>query len=80
MIGHCISASGSIESVATVLQIKHDFIFPSTNCEDVHPEILALIPKEKIAQKMIEKPINIAIKASFGFGDVNACVVFKKYY
>jgi 3-oxoacyl-(acyl-carrier-protein) synthase len=79
MIGHCISASGSIESVATILQIKHDFIFPSINCEDLHLEILELIPKEKIPQNRIEKPINIAIKASFGFGDVNACVVFKKY-
>jgi 3-oxoacyl-(acyl-carrier-protein) synthase len=79
MIGHCISASGSIESVATVLQIKNDFIFPTINCEDVHFEILELIPKEKIAQKMIKKSINITVKASFGFGDVNACVVFKKY-
>ena len=41
--GHCLSASGSIESVASVLQIKEDFIFPSINCEDLHPEIEALI-------------------------------------
>jgi 3-oxoacyl-(acyl-carrier-protein) synthase len=79
MVGHCLSASGSIESVATVLQIKNYFIFPNINCEDINPEILDIIPKEKIPQKLIKKTINIAVKASFGFGDVNACVVFKKY-
>lgn len=79
MIGHCLSASGSIESVATVLQVHHGFIFPSINCEDLHPEIEALVNREKIPQQLLQKEINIAVKASFGFGDVNACVVFKKF-
>jgi len=79
MIGHCLSASGSIESVATVLQVHHGFIFPSINCEDLHPEIEALVNREKIPQQLIQKEINIAVKASFGFGDVNACIVFKKF-
>ena len=39
MTGHCLAAAGSIECVASVLQIEHDFIFPSINCEDLHPEI-----------------------------------------
>lgn len=79
MIGHCLSASGSIESVATILQVHHGFIFPSINCEDLHPEIESLVDMEKIPQQLIQKEINIAVKASFGFGDVNACVVFKKF-
>ena len=79
MIGHCLSASGSIESVATVLQVYHGFIFPTINCEDLHPEIDTLVEREKIPQQLIQKEINIAVKASFGFGDVNACVVFKKF-
>lgn len=78
-VGHCLAASGAIESVASVLQIKHQFIFPNINCEDVHPEILELISEDKIPQKRIKKEINILAKASFGFGDVNACVIFKKY-
>jgi len=28
---------------------------------------------------MISKEVNVVAKASFGFGDVNACVIFKKY-
>ena len=79
MIGHCLAASGAIESVASVLQIKHQFLFPNINCEDVHPAISAMISTDKIPTKMISKNIHIVAKASFGFGDVNACVIFKKY-
>ena len=78
-IGHCLAAAGAIESVASVLQIKEQFVFPNINCEDVHPEIKDLISVDKIPTKLIEKEINIVAKASFGFGDVNACVIFKKY-
>ena len=79
MVGHCLSAAGSVESVASVLQIYHGFVFPNSNCEDLNPEITALINEAKIPQKIIEKEINIVAKASFGFGDVNGCVIFKKY-
>jgi 3-oxoacyl-(acyl-carrier-protein) synthase len=79
MTGHCISASGSIECVAAVLQLKGGFIFPNVNCEDLHPEIEACVDPERIPRSCLSKPINLMIKASFGFGDVNACVIFKKY-
>lgn len=79
MVGHCLSASGSIESVATVLQLYHNFVFPSINCEDIHPEITAIIDKSKIPQQCIEKELTVVAKASFGFGDVNACLLFKKF-
>ncbi len=79
MIGHCIAASGSIESVATVLQLKNNFVFGTINSDDLHPEIAAIIDREKIPVKTIYKDVNIIAKASFGFGDVNSCVIFKKY-
>ena len=79
MVGHCLAAAGSIESVAAVVQLKENFIFPSINCEDVHPEIAAIIDVQKIPTKAIHQDVNIVAKASFGFGDVNACVIFKKY-
>jgi len=79
MIGHCLAAAGSIESVATVLQMKEGFIFPNTNCEDVHPEIANIIDEEKIPKQLIHKELKLVAKASFGFGDVNACVIFKRY-
>ncbi|MDT0677021.1 beta-ketoacyl-[acyl-carrier-protein] synthase family protein [Autumnicola musiva] len=79
MVGHCLSASGSIECVASVLQLKNNFIFGNINCEDLHPEILNLINAEKIPQQTGEQSIKTLAKASFGFGDVNAVVIFKKY-
>ena len=79
MVGHCLCASGSIESVASVLQIKEGFVFQNINCNDINEEITGLISKERIPQKTIKKDINIVAKASFGFGDVNGCVIFKKF-
>lgn len=79
IVGHCLAGAGSIECVATVLQLKQGFIFPNTNCMDLHPEITAIIDESRIPQKLIKKDLNLIIKASFGFGDVNGCVVFKKY-
>jgi 3-oxoacyl-(acyl-carrier-protein) synthase len=78
MIGHTLGAAGAIESVATVLMLRGGFVHPSINCEDVHPEIgpyAASIPHA--AREMPE--LRVAIKAGFGFGDVNACVVFRKW-
>ncbi|SFH43075.1 beta-ketoacyl-[acyl-carrier-protein] synthase family protein [Pedobacter insulae] len=79
MVGHCLSAAGSIECVAAVLQIKNSFLFPNLNIDDLHPEITNLIDEEKIPKKAISKEIDILVKASFGFGDVNACILLKKY-
>lgn len=79
MTGHCLSASGSIECVASALQIKEGFIFPSVNCEDLHPELSEVLDKNKIIKQIIYQNIDILAKASFGFGDVNACIIFKKY-
>lgn len=78
-VGHCLSAAGSVESVASVLQLHQGFIFPNKNCEDLHPEITAIVDSSKVPLKLIQKDLNIVLKASFGFGDVNGCVVFKKY-
>ena len=79
MTGHSFAASGAIETIAAALEIKHQFIHSSINCEDVHPEIKKLIDVEKIPQTcMNNKIINVIAKTSFGFGDVNACLILKK--
>jgi 3-oxoacyl-(acyl-carrier-protein) synthase len=79
MVGHCLSGAGSVESVAAVLQIYNNFIFPNINCEDLNEEIKDIISEEKIPQQVLNKKLNIVAKASFGFGDVNGCIIFKKY-
>jgi len=78
MIGHCLGAAGAMECVAVVLQLNKGFVHPSINCEDIHPDLAAFA--DKIPQKFIEKPdIKIIAKAGFGFGDVNSCLIFKKW-
>ena len=79
LTGHSLSAAGSIEAVATVLQLAENFVAPNINCEDLHPEITAVIDAGCIPQQLLEKSIHIAAKVSFGFGDVNGCIIFKKY-
>ena len=79
MVGHGLAASGSMETVATVLQLYHNFLAPNLNCEDLHPEIAKLISPECIPLVAKKVSLRHAIKASFGFGDVNAVIIFKKF-
>ena len=79
MIGHCLSAAGSIEVVAAVLQIVHQFVHPNINLEDPHPEILKMVNGNKLPTTMMKKEINTVAKANFGFGDINTCLLFSKY-
>ena len=79
MVGHCLSAAGSIETVAAVLQIEHQFVHPNINLEDPNRDIIDLIGEKNIPTKMINKEVNIIAKANFGFGDVNACLIISKY-
>ena len=78
MIGHCLAASGSIEIVSTILQLQHNFIFPNINCDTIHSEISSLVSLDKIPRQLMTTPLNTVAKASFGFGDVNACAIFRK--
>jgi 3-oxoacyl-(acyl-carrier-protein) synthase len=77
MIGHGIGAAGSMETIATVLQLSQGFLHPSINCEDFHPEIAELAPR--VPQSSVSVPCQVALKTSFGFGDVNSCTVFKRW-
>jgi 3-oxoacyl-(acyl-carrier-protein) synthase len=78
MVGHCLGAAGAVECVAAVLQVYKGFLHPSINCEDVHPEIAAYAAK--IPQTCMEFPeLKYLAKAGFGFGDVNSCIIFKKW-
>ncbi|MEE8486631.1 MAG: beta-ketoacyl-[acyl-carrier-protein] synthase family protein [Gemmatimonadota bacterium] len=78
MIGHALGAAGALESVACLLMLQGGYVHPSINCEDVHPEIerfAASIPHG--TQDM--PGLKTIVKAGFGFGDVNACIVFRKW-
>lgn len=78
LIGHCLGAAGAIESVAVVLQLYKDFLHASVNCEDLHPELEAY--GHRIPQKCEEHlGVKVMAKAGFGFGDVNSCLIYRKW-
>ncbi|XLS30465.1 beta-ketoacyl-[acyl-carrier-protein] synthase family protein [Flavobacteriaceae bacterium M23B6Z8] len=79
LLGHCLAAAGSIECIGAVLQFKEQKIFGNKNCEDLHPEIASIVSRTQIPSESISFNPKIIAKASFGFGDVNACVIFKQY-
>jgi len=78
LIGHALGAAGGLEAAACVLQVYRGFVHGSANCEDLHEELKPYA--SRIVQETREVPeLHIQAKASFGFGDVNACVLFKKW-
>ncbi|MEQ5790323.1 beta-ketoacyl-[acyl-carrier-protein] synthase family protein [Muricauda sp. NFXS6] len=79
LVGHCLAAAGAIECVASVIQLKEQFVAPNLNCEDLHEDIKELIPTSKVPTQSINGNVDIVAKASFGFGDVNVCVLFKQF-
>ena len=77
LIGHGLGAAGGIECVAAVLELHHGFVHGSINCEDLHPKLAPYA--SRIVQRTLDAPdLEIVAKASFGFGDVNGCVIFRK--
>jgi 3-oxoacyl-(acyl-carrier-protein) synthase len=78
-VGHCLAAAGSIELVGSILQLQHQQVFKNNNISRLHPEIQELVDVSKIPTETLNTKIDILLKASFGFGDVNACVVLKRY-
>ena len=78
LIGHALGAAGGIECVAAILELEGGFVHGSVNCEDLHPELTAYA--ERIVHTTVDRPdLRTIAKASFGFGDVNGCVVLRKF-
>jgi 3-oxoacyl-[acyl-carrier-protein] synthase II len=75
MIGHLLAAAGGVEAIFTVLTIRDSIIPPTINYDTPDPECdLDYVPN--VARKA---RIDIAISNSFGFGGVNATLVFRKF-
>jgi 3-oxoacyl-(acyl-carrier-protein) synthase len=78
MVGHTLGAAGAVESVATVLMLRGGFVHPCINCDDVHPDIEPYAAAIPHAERQIPG-LEVILKAGFGFGDVNACLAFRKW-
>jgi len=75
MIGHSIGAAGAIEGVVCCLAISHQMIPPTINLTQPDPEC----DLDYVPNKAREAKIDLVLSNSFGFGSVNACLLFKKF-
>jgi 3-oxoacyl-(acyl-carrier-protein) synthase len=78
MIGHTLGAAGAIECVASLLMLEGGVVHPSLNCEDLHPRLTPWADAVPHAPRPMPA-LRVLAKAGFGFGDVNACVVFRAW-
>ena len=79
MIGHCLGGAGAIELVVALLEMQHGFVHPSLNTEQLHPDIASIVAREKIPLETVNTSVNVIAKSSFGFGDVNSCLILRNW-
>lgn len=74
--GHLLGAAGGVEAIFTVLALRDQVVPPTLNLvnPDELTEGLTLVALTKQ-----EMPIEYALSNGFGFGGVNASVIFKRW-
>lgn len=76
MTGHECWMAGASEIVYSMLMMKEGFVAPNINFEN--PDEFSA--KLNIADKMINKKIDVFLSNSFGFGGTNSTLIIKKYH
>jgi 3-oxoacyl-(acyl-carrier-protein) synthase len=72
--GHTLGAAGALEAIYSILNIKHQEIYPSLNFEEPIAET-KLSPVKEFKQSAI----NHVMSNSFGFGGNCSSLIFSKY-
>jgi len=74
MIGHCLSAGGALEAVATIMALRDGVLPPTAGFRETDPECeVDCVPN--VARAV---PIQAALSNSFAFGGLNAVLAFRK--
>ncbi|WP_339326732.1 hypothetical protein [Acinetobacter baumannii] len=75
MTGHSLGAAGVHEAIYSVLMLQNDFIAPNINVTELDEgtEGFDIVLEKRDAK------LNTVMSNSFGFGGVNACLIFKKW-
>ena len=74
MTGHLLGAAGGIEAVYCILALFHGILPPTINLENPDPAC----DLDYVPNKARPAAIKAALSNSFGFGGVNACLIFKR--
>ncbi|MDY7006758.1 MAG: beta-ketoacyl synthase N-terminal-like domain-containing protein [Cyanobacteriota bacterium] len=70
LTGHCLTAAGVVEAIATILQMKFGFCHPTKNL--VNPIDTNL---NWVKETSVQAEIKYAISNSFGFGGINTALL-----
>jgi 3-oxoacyl-[acyl-carrier-protein] synthase II len=74
--GHLLGAAGGLEAIFTILALRDQVAPPTLNLRDPDPAAEGIDFVEGAARRM---PMDYAISNGFGFGGVNASVVFRRW-
>ena len=76
MTGHLLGAAGAVEAIFCVMSIRDGIVPPTINLENPEEEVgdFNLVPN--VAQN---RPVNVALSNSFGFGGTNASLIIKRF-
>lgn len=77
MTGHLLGAAGAIESIISVMAVKHDIIPATINTVNLDENIPAGL--QIVLGKSLHQPVHYALNNTFGFGGHTASSIFKKY-
>jgi len=73
-IGHLLGAAGAVEAIFCLLAIRDNIVPPTLNLDN--PSIAT--PIDLVPHKAKEKPIDVVLSNSSGFGGTNASLVFRR--
>jgi 3-oxoacyl-[acyl-carrier-protein] synthase II len=76
MTGHMLGATGGVEAIFAVKALQEGVIPPTINLDNPDPECNL----DYVANAARKQEINTAMSNTFGFGGVNAVLVFKKFH
>lgn len=71
--GHMLGAAGAIEAVFSILALRHQMLPPTLNLDDPEPVAAQF---DLVAKTAKPKALKHVLSNSFGFGGVNASLVF----
>lgn len=75
MTGHLLGAAGAVEAIIALLAIEHGVVPPTINLDEPDEEC----DLDYVPHRARKRDINVAMSNTFGFGGVNAVLVFKKF-